>query len=161
MATTIVACALRYDRVAVAHVGDSRCYLIRRGEASVLTRDHTVANEQIRLGLLTSQEAADADTHHMLSRSLGSALMVNVEVNEHQVFAGDVLVLCSDGLHGSVTASEISAIASHAGNLETAAQRLVDVANQRDGSDNISLQIVRVRSVERVGMYRGRPYRLP
>jgi serine/threonine protein phosphatase PrpC len=161
MATTIVACALRYDRVAVAHVGDSRCYLVRRGEASVLTRDHTVANEQIRLGLLTSQEAADAATHHMLSRSLGSALMVNVEVNEHQVFAGDVLVLCSDGLHGSVAASEIAAITSHGGDLDTAAQRLVDVANQRDGSDNISLQLVRVRTVERVGMYRGRPYRLP
>lgn len=161
MATTIVACALRYDRVVVAHVGDSRCYLVRRGEARVLTRDHTVANEQMRLGLLTSQEAADASTRHLLSRSLGSALTVNVEVNEHQVFAGDVLVLCSDGLYASMTASEIAAIAGHGVDLRAAAQRLVDVANQRDGSDNISLQLVRVRTVERVGMYRGRPYRLP
>lgn len=161
MATTIVACALRYDRVVVAHVGDSRCYLVRRGEARVLTRDHTVANEQMRLGLLTSQEAADASTRHLLSRSLGSALTVNVEVNEHQVFAGDVLVLCSDGLYASMTASEIAAIAGHGGDLRATAQRLVDVANQRDGSDNISLQLVRVRTVERVGMYRGRPYRLP
>jgi PPM family protein phosphatase len=161
MATTIVACALRYDRAAVAHVGDSRCYLVRRSEARVLTRDHTVAHEQVRLGLLSSKEMAEASTRHLLSRSLGSELTVNVEVGEHQVFAGDVLVLCSDGLHASVTASEIAAITGHDGDLDTAAQRLVDIANQRDGSDNISLQIVRVRTVERVGMYRGRHYRLP
>ncbi|HXJ16856.1 MAG TPA: protein phosphatase 2C domain-containing protein [Candidatus Polarisedimenticolia bacterium] len=161
MATTMVACTLRHDRVVVAHVGDSRCYLIRRGGARLLTRDHTVANEQVRLGLMSSQEAADSATRHMLSRSLGSALSVNVEVNEHLVLAGDVLVLCSDGLHGAVTASELAAITSAADDLETAAHSLVDIANQRDGSDNISLQVVRVRAVERVGMYRGRPYRLP
>jgi PPM family protein phosphatase len=161
MATTIVACALRYDRAAVAHVGDSRCYLIRRGQPNLLTRDHTVANEHVRLKLLSKEDAAQAETRHMLSRSLGSELMVNAEVNEHQVFAGDVLLLCSDGLHGSIEASEMAALTSHGGDLATAAKRLVDLANQRDGSDNISLQLIRVRSVERVGMYRGRPYRLP
>lgn len=161
MATTIVACALRYDRAAVAHVGDSRCYLIRRGQPNLLTRDHTIANEHVRLKLLSKEDAAHAGTRHMLSRSLGNDLTVKVEVNEHQVFAGDVLLLCSDGLHGSVEASEMAAIAGHGGDLSTAAKRLVDIANQRDGSDNISLQMIRVRSVERVGMYRGRPYRLP
>jgi PPM family protein phosphatase len=161
MATTIVACALRHDRVVVAHVGDSRCYLIRQGEARVLTGDHTFAHEQMRMGLLTLEEASSAPSRHVLSRSLGSAPAVNVDVNEHQVFVGDVLVQCSDGLHGCVSAEEIAAIAGPADPLETAARRLVDVANDRDGSDNISLQIVRVRSVERVGMYRGRPYRLP
>jgi len=160
MATTFVACALRYDRATVAHVGDSRCYLIRRGHANLLTRDHTVANEQIRLGIVSSSEASGAGTKHLLMRSLGAELFVNVDVQEHQVLVGDVLLLCSDGLHGSVTASEIAAIAGHAGDLQVAAKRLVDVANQRDGSDNISLQIIRVRGVERVGMYRGRPYRL-
>ena len=161
MATTIVACALRYDRAAVAHVGDSRCYLIRRGVPNLLTRDHTVANEHLRLKLISKQDAAESETRHMLSRSLGAELMVNVEVNEHQVFAGDVLLLCSDGLHGSVEATEMAALVSHGGDLSTAAKRLVEIANQRDGSDNISLQLIRVKSVERVGMYRGRPYRLP
>jgi len=161
MATTLVACALRYDRVTVAHVGDSRCYLIRRSEANLLTRDHTVASEQVRLGLLSRDEAAESENRHLLSRSLGSELFVKPEVNEHQVFPGDVLVLCSDGLHGSVSGSEMAALTSHGGDLAAAAQRLVDIANQRDGSDNISLQLIRVRSVERVGMYRGRPYRLP
>lgn len=161
MATTVVACALRYDRLAVAHVGDSRCYLIRRGQPNLLTRDHTVASEQVRLRLLSKAEAAASQNRHLLSRSLGSELTVSVDVNEHQVFADDVLVLCSDGLHASVSGSEMAAVTSHGGDLAAAARRLVDIANQRDGSDNISLQLIRVRSVERVGMYRGRPYRLP
>jgi len=161
MATTLVACALRYDRATVAHVGDSRCYLIRRGQANLLTRDHTLVNEQVRLGILSRDEAADSESRHLLSRSLGSELFVNVDVEEHQVLVGDVLVLCSDGLHGSVAGSEIAAVTSHGGDLATAARRLVDIANQRDGSDNITVQLIRVRSVERIGMYRGRPYRLP
>src|ERR1035441_8686595 len=72
MATTMVACALRFDRAVVAHAGDSRCYLIRRGDASVLTRDHTVANEQLRLGILSTREAAAVNTRHLLTRSLGT-----------------------------------------------------------------------------------------
>jgi protein phosphatase len=160
MATTIVACALRYDRAAIAHVGDSRCYLIRKGQATQLTRDHTVANEHVKLGLLSADEAADSPTSHILSRCLGSELIVGTEVSEHQVFPEDMLLLCSDGLHGSVTASEMAAVVGHGGDLAHAAKRLVDVANQRDGSDNISVVLIRVRSVERVGMYRGRPYLL-
>jgi serine/threonine protein phosphatase PrpC len=161
MATTLVACALRYDRATVAHVGDSRCYLIRGVEARLLTRDHTVASEHVRLGLLSADEAAASENRHLLSRSLGAELFVNVDVDEHQVLPSDILLLCSDGLHGSVGASEMAAVAGHATDLKNAAQRLVDIANQRDGSDNVTLQLIRVRSVERVGMYRGRPYRLP
>jgi PPM family protein phosphatase len=161
MATTIVACSLRHDRATVAHVGDSRCYLIRRGQATLLTRDHTVASEHVRLGLLSAADAGLAETRHLLSRSLGAGLSVSVDVAEHQVLVGDVLILCCDGLHGSVPGSEMAAVAGNGGDLSKAAQRLVEVANQRDGGDNISLQIIRVRGVERVGMYRGRPYRLP
>ncbi len=161
MATTIVACAMRYDRATVAHVGDSRCYLIRRGQTNLITRDHTLANEQVRLKLLSKEEAEKSDNRHTLSRSLGTDLAVDVDLNEHQVFAGDVLVLCSDGLHDSVSGAEMAALTSDGGDLASAARQLVDIANQRDGSDNISLQLIRVRSVERVAMYRGRPYRLP
>ncbi len=160
MCTTIVACGLRYDRLVVAHVGDSRCYLIRKGETQVLTRDHTVASEHARMGLLTAQEAAEADTRHILSRSLGGGISVSVEVNDYQIFAGDMLVTCSDGLHGAVTSSEIAAIVRPEADLQKAARRLVDLANLQDGGDNVSVQLVRVRGVERVGMYRGRPYKL-
>ena len=160
MATTLVSCALRYDRALVAHVGDSRCYLVRRGEAVVLTRDHTLVGEQMRLGLLSAREAADSPHRHLLSRSLGAEMFVNVETNEYQILGDDVLVLCSDGLHGAVSPSEIAAIVSHQADLNAAAHRLVAVANHQDGTDNISVQLIRIRSVERVGMYRGRPYRL-
>jgi serine/threonine protein phosphatase PrpC len=160
MATTIVACALRYDRLSVAHVGDSRCYLIRNGKAAQITRDHTVAGEQVRLGLITAQEAADGETNHILSRSLGTELIANVDTNDHQVFPGDVLLLCSDGLHGPVEASEMAAICGHGQDLQVAAEKLVALANERGGGDNISVQLIRIRGVERVGMYRGRPYKL-
>jgi len=160
MATTIVGCALRFDRAVIAHVGDSRCYLIRRAQASLLTRDHTVAWEQARMGLLSAREASESPTRHVLSRSVGGDLFVNVEISEHQVLAGDVLVLCSDGLHGAVTSPEIATIVTHSKDLEVAAHKLVAVANEVDGGDNISVQLIGIRSVERVGMYRGRPYRL-
>jgi protein phosphatase len=160
MATTVVACAFRYDRMVVAHAGDSRCYLIRQGHARLLTRDHTVAQEQARFGILSAKEAAESATSHVLSRSLGTDLFVSVETSELQVYPGDVLLLCCDGLYHSVPASEMAAVAGQGGDLSAAAQRLIDIANQRDGSDNISVQLIRVRSVERVGMYRGRPYKL-
>jgi protein phosphatase len=141
-------------------VGDSRCYLIRRGQASALTRDHTVVGDQVRIGVLSAKEAERAETRHVLSRSLGNDLFVNVDTSEHQVLPGDVLLLCSDGLHGALPETEIAGVAAHNADLQAAALRLVELANQRDGSDNITVQLIRIQSVERIGMYRGRPYKL-
>ncbi len=165
MATTIVACALRYDRATVAHVGDSRCYLIRRGHATSLTRDHTVVNDQMRLGVLSAKEAAQASTKHLLSRSLGQDLFVSVDTSEHQILAGDILLLCSDGLHGPLSATDIigaigQGVIGQTRDLNISAQHLVDLANEKDGGDNVSVQLIRIRGVERIGMYRGRPYKL-
>ncbi len=160
MATTLVACSLRFDRAAVVHVGDSRCYLIRNGHATQLTRDHTVVNDQVRLGVLSSKEAAESAGKHVLSRSLGAELIVGAEINDHQIHSNDVLLLCSDGLHGAVKPAEIAQLVSHSADLDIAAQKLVAVANERDGSDNISVQLIRIKEVERIGMYRGRPYKL-
>lgn len=160
MASTIVVCALRFDRATIAHVGDSRCYLIRTGDAKPITRDHTVAADQARFGVVSSKEAAESSARHVLSRSLGMNLFVNVDIDEIQLLAGDVLLLCSDGLHGAVSAGEIAEATRRHRDLAAAAQELVDRANEQDGSDNISLQLIRIRSVERMGMYRGRPYKL-
>lgn len=160
MSSTIVVCALRFDRATIAHVGDSRCYLIRNQKAKAITQDHTVVNEQLRIGVLSKKEASSATTRHILSRSLGSNLFVKVEVDEVQLLPGDVLLQCSDGLHGAVSDQEIAARISASENLETAARELVDSANQQDGGDNVSVQIIRIRSIERMGMYRGRPYKL-
>jgi protein phosphatase len=160
MATTVVACALRFDRAIVSHVGDSRCYLVRGKLAVPLTRDHTVPSEQLRMRLISAREAADAGTAHLLSRSLGMNLFVNVETSEHQLAVGDTLLLCSDGLHHSVTSDDIAEIVGANANLSRAAANLVDIAKERDGSDNISVQLIRALAVERVGMYRGRQYKI-
>ena len=82
------------------------------------------------------------------------------ETGDCQVFAGDVLALCSDGLHGAVEATDFARILTRNCDLQLAVQDLVALANLRDGSDNISVLAIRVRGVERVGMYRGRPYKL-
>lgn len=160
MSSTIVVCALRFDRATIAHVGDSRCYLIRNSRARAVTNDHTVANEQFHMGILSKSEAAEADTRHILSRSLGTNLFVKVDVNELQVQPGDVLLLCSDGLHGPVSSDEIARTVSSRSDLNAAAQDLVASANHKDGNDNVSVQLIAVREVERIGMYRGRPYKL-
>jgi serine/threonine protein phosphatase PrpC len=110
--------------------------------------------------LLSADEVAEAETRHILSRSLGTELSVNAEVNEHQVVPGDVLLLCSDGLHGALSAGEIAREVSETSDVEIAARRLVELANKNDGSDNVTALVVRVQNVERVGMYRGRPYKL-
>ncbi len=160
MATTLVACALRFDRAVVSHVGDSRCYSIRHGQATALTRDHTMVGEQVRLGLISAREATEAETRHVLTRSLGNGMFVGVDTRDHLVVSGDVLLLCSDGLHGAISAADMADIVTRNTDLNAAARELIEAANERDGSDNVSVQLIRIRSVERVGMYRGRPYKL-
>jgi PPM family protein phosphatase len=160
MASTIVVCGVRFDRATIAYVGDSRCYLIRTGDAKPITRDHTVAADQERLGLVSAEEAAASSGRHVLSRSLGMNLFVNVDIDEVQLVASDVLLLCSDGLHGAVSAPEMAQTVGRHRDLNAAARELVSSANEKDGSDNISIQLIRIRSVERMGMYRGRPYKL-
>jgi PPM family protein phosphatase len=160
MATTLVLCALRFDQAVITHVGDSRCYLIRDGRATPLTRDHTLVAEQVHLGLLSAQEAVDAPTRHVLSRAVGGDLVVTPETSQIQLNPEDVLMLCSDGLHWPLPAAEIAYVVTQREDLQAAAQRLVAIANERDGSDNVSVLLIRIHSVERMGMYRGRPYRL-
>ena len=161
MATTVVACALRFNHAVIAHVGDSRCYLIRKGKAAQLTRDHTIAGEYVRMGLAAGKDAvAPQAASHVLSRAVGSQMFVQVDVSELQIFAGDVLLLCSDGLHHSVSGEDMAGVVGDGSDLASAAQKLVALARERDGSDNISVQLVQVRSVERVGMFRGRHYKI-
>ncbi len=159
--TTVVACALRHDQACIAHVGDSRCYHVRDGKAVALTDDHTLVNEQRKLGLISQAEAASSESRHVLTRSLGSQLFVTAETKTVSLRAGDRLVLCCDGLHGALTDREIGAIASRRGDLDQIAQKLVDAAVDADGSDNTTAQVISVLSVEPMAMYRGRLYPLP
>jgi PPM family protein phosphatase len=160
MGSTLVACALRFDSAVVSHVGDSRCYLFRNGHGAPLTRDHTVADEQIRLGILSPSEAAEGDGRNLLTRSLGQELFVAADTITVNVVPGDVLLLCSDGLHGLLPDAMIEHLIHVNPALEKAAEALVAAANQAGGHDNVSVQLIRVLAVERMGLYRGRPYRL-
>ena len=161
MATTLVACALRYDHAIVSHVGDSRCYLVRNGQAKAITQDHTWVNEQRKLGLISAGEMAESASRHILVRSLGPEMFVSADTTALTLQAGDVLVLCSDGLHNEMSDEAIAEIVSQTRNVEEIARELVARSVEIDGGDNTTAQVIRVRSVEQVGMYRGRPYRLP
>src|SRR5271165_3413804 len=161
MATTLVACALRHDQAIVSHVGDSRCYLIRDGQAKQVTQDHTWVNEQRKLGLISASEMAESESRHVLTRSLGPQMFVSADTTALTLMPEDVLVLSTDGLHDEMSDREITSIVTQTKSIDEIARELVARAVQIDGGDNTTAQVIRVRSVEQVGMYRGRPYRLP
>lgn len=161
MATTLVACAMRYDQAIISHVGDSRCYLVRGGKARQLTQDHTLVNEQRKMGLISTEDIATSEARHVLIRSLGPEMFVSPDTTAITLQPGDVLVLCTDGLHNEMSDEAIAGIVSQKKSIDEIAKELVARAVEIDGGDNTTAQVVRVRSVEQVGMYRGRPYRLP
>lgn len=162
MATTLVACALRYDQAVVSHVGDSRCYLVRNGQARQITQDHTLVNQQRKLGLISAEEIAQSASRHVLIRSLGPEMFVSPDTTAITLHPGDLLVLCSDGLHDELPEATLAEIVSqNKKDVDAIARELVTRAVEIDGNDNTTAQVIRVRSVEQVGMYRGRPYRLP
>jgi len=161
MATTLVACALRHDQAVVSHVGDSRCYLVRNGHAKQITQDHTWVNEQRKMGIISASEVAESDSRHVLIRSLGPEMFVSPDTTALTLLAGDILVLSSDGMHDEMNERTIASIVSQNKDIEEIARELVARAVEIDGGDNTTAQVIRVRSVEQVGMYRGRPYMLP
>ena len=160
MASTLVLCALRFDSAVVSHVGDSRCYLFRSGTLSPLTHDHTMVDDQVRMGLISKADAATHANRHLLTRSLGAEMFVAADTITVNILPGDVLLLCSDGLHGYVPDPAIQWMLNSMPDLNDAAAALVAAANTAGGHDNVSIQLIRVRAIERMGLYRGRPYRL-
>jgi serine/threonine protein phosphatase PrpC len=161
MATTLVTCAIRYDQAVVSHVGDSRCYLVRNSKARQITQDHTLVNEQRKMGIISASEIAQSESRHVLIRSLGPEMFVSPDTTAVTLLPGDTLVLCTDGVHDEVSEEIIAEIVSQKKNADELARELVARAVEIDGGDNTTAQVIRVRSVEQVGMYRGRPYRLP
>jgi serine/threonine protein phosphatase PrpC len=161
MATTLVACAIRYDQAIVSHVGDSRCYLVRGGKAKQITQDHTWVNEQRKMGIISAAEMAESESRHVLIRSLGPEMFVSPDTTAVTLQANDVMVLCSDGVHDELGEVELARIVTQSKNIDEIAKELVARAVEIDGNDNTTAQVIRIRSVEQIGMYRGRPYRLP
>jgi len=160
MGTTLVVCALRFDSAVISHVGDSRCYLFRNSTGAPLTRDHTMASEQFRMNLLSESEAAESESKHVLTRCLGVDMFVAADTITVNIIPGDILLLCSDGMHGLISTATIERILAKHSDLNVAAAALVAAANDKGGHDNVSVQLIRILSVERMGLYRGRPYRM-
>ncbi len=141
MGTTLVAVVILGRKVYVANVGDSRAYLINKRGISQITEDHSWVEEQVRAGLLTHEQASRHPQRNLVTRALGSKPDVQVDLFEGELNEGDTLLLCSDGLTGRVTDQEIAAAVTRYPPQE-AARRLVALANERGGNDNITVLIV-------------------
>lgn len=158
MGATLVAVMLSEERVSIAHAGDSRVYRLRNGELDRLTQDHSFIEEQVRRGLMTSQEASSSTLQNVLMRAVGVEPEIEVEVNEELFAESDVLLLCSDGLTKEVSDAQIARVLAEVEDPEAAAEQLVDLANEAGGSDNVTVIVLRhsprlVGAFERLGRW--------
>jgi serine/threonine protein phosphatase PrpC len=142
MGATIVVLRQVEDRICIAHVGDSRAYLLRDGQFDQLTEDHSFVADQLRRGVLTEEEAARSKMHNVLTRALGIDPQVEVDVSEELLVDGDTYLICSDGLFRELSIPQISGVLTEAGDPQRAATRLVDMANEAGGGDNITVIVL-------------------
>jgi protein phosphatase len=150
MGTTVVV-ALWHDRsVSVGHVGDSRMYRLRARQLKQLTHDHSLAQEHVDLGLLSTEQARTAPIRSVLTRTVGNGSHVTAELNTFPVVADDLYLLCSDGLTDMLTDEQISeALTSFGTPIQKAADQLIAQANHHGGVDNVSVILVRILSKRR------------
>jgi protein phosphatase len=147
MGTTLTAAYLGETDLSIAHVGDSRAYLLRDGELTRLTQDHSLMAELIKRGKLTEEEAADHPQRSIITRALGPEPEVTVDTWTYPVRAGDIILLCSDGLTSMISEAQIKEILSSNQGLDRAAQALIDEANRAGGRDNITVILFRLEEV--------------
>ena len=143
MGATITALWLKDTLMSIAHVGDSRAYLLRNGNLQQLTNDHSLVAEQVRRGLITPQQAEESEMQSVLLRALGAHPEVEIDVDEVEMIPRDVLLLCSDGLTRMVTEPEIAGALQAEMVPSAAAQRLIALANENGGVDNVTVIVVR------------------
>lgn len=150
MGTTLVALAIFSDKAIVAHVGDSRIYLLKNDALTLLTRDHTLVQELMDAGTISAEQAENHPISHMLTRSIGPTPNVDVELQVYPLplTEGDRFLLCCDGLTNHVEDLEIQRILEAKDDLRDAAEMFIELANQRGGSDNITVQLVEVCSYD-------------
>jgi serine/threonine protein phosphatase PrpC len=144
MGATVVVAWLEGLRLSLVHVGDSRAYLFRGGALQRLTFDHTLVAEQVRVGILTPQQADTSAWQSVLIRALGPDEVVELDVDEQQMHGGDVVLLCSDGLTRMVRDAEIAGVLGDTSAAQETANQLVKLANQRGGEDNVTAVVMRI-----------------
>ena len=145
MGTTVVVSLFYNDKIAVGHIGDSRLYRFRNDKLEQITKDHSFVQELIDQGSYTKEEARNSRRKNVVTRALGVAPTVDVDVQEHAVESGDIYLMCSDGLSDLVRDGDIeSSLREQGKDLKKTARHLVAVANASGGSDNISVILAKV-----------------
>jgi protein phosphatase len=145
MGATLTSAWIDGQQLSIGHVGDSRVYLLRTGLLEQLTSDHSLVAEQVRRGLLTSAEAEQSNLQSVLLRALGTQPEVEIDIEQVSLFPGDVLLLCSDGLTRMVTDIEIAGTLQAEPDPQRAAEKLVALANESGGIDNVSVIVVSLK----------------
>ncbi len=147
MGTTVVAALLVKNQLTLANVGDSRAYLLHDHELFQMTKDHTLIQEKISLGIYSREDAPKDKMKNVLIKTVGFEPQVEVDIFQYKMLQGDILLLCSDGLHGRLADPDILSIldqeipnplSTSSQNLQLGTQSLIDQSNQRGGQDNIS-----------------------
>lgn len=144
MGTTTTACALAGATLFIAQVGDSRAYLLRDGELTLLTRDQTLARQLVELGQLTEEEAETFEYSNIILQAVGTQERVDVDLRSVEARAGDVLLVCSDGLHGVVRDGALREALLHAETPGDACDALIDLAYSKGAPDNVTCVVARI-----------------
>lgn len=153
MGTTLVVGVFQGARLMLGHIGDSRCYRLRGPEFVQITKDHSLLQEHLDAGLLTPAQAATSPNKNLLTRALGVEDEVMLEFNEHAVQAGDLYLMCSDGLSDMLSDAAMAAILQNGASLEKIAAELISLANANGGRDNITVLLTQVAgSAEKRGL---------
>lgn len=151
MGSTIVALFVEDRTSYIAHVGDSRIYLLRNGTIQQLTDDHSLVMERVRRGLITVEQAEHSELQHIILRALGTGETVEPDLDDLVAEPGDILLLTSDGLTRHVSDNRILEIAGHGRSCKKTCERLIDEAKQGGGQDNITCLLVRFVEKSRLG----------
>lgn len=144
MGTTVTAALIRTGKLWIAHIGDSRAYLYREGQTSQLTQDHSLVNELLQQGELTEEEAQHHPRRHVLARALGVSASPEIDLLEVSIQNNDLLLLCTDGLYNQLSFEEISGILALKDSLRAKVKKMIDLALERGGNDNITAVLVSI-----------------
>jgi protein phosphatase len=147
MGTTLTAAYVFGDMLYLAHVGDSRAYLIRDGRSICLTSDHTTVGEMVRSKLISSDKIRTHAQRSVLTKSVGTALFVQADIIQQKLKEGDRLILCSDGVWSVIEDEEFAQVASEASSMEEISQNLIDLALQHETDDNASVVVFHLRKL--------------
>jgi len=155
MGTTVVAALVHEEMLAIAHVGDSRLYLVRNGTIQALTTDHSWVTEQVLEGTMTETEAERSPRRNIVTRALGATTSIEVELTEVPIKSEDILLLCSDGLTRGVRPIDILRVLSGSEDLTTMSDRLIALANEAGIGDDTTVVVVALRDKLQEGLWEG------